>query len=174
MIRWILQEGVLWTVSPRLYMWQWVSNNQYNFDHTSPHNHPHASETFGHGPHMLVVAGRPCHTIPVEIGWCHDTETVSTQLGPVLLTLLRHVARILANGSAAFFESCDAIGWNSCDVSQKTLVIQGLDLDPGGFPTQRASNEVRYNSSMVSHECHGVSNHWQLNRLFFSNDSSNA
>ena len=39
--------------------------------------------------------------------------------GPVLLTLLRHVARILANGRAAFFESCDAIGWNSCDVSQK-------------------------------------------------------
>ena len=39
--------------------------------------------------------------------------------GPVLLTLLRHVARILANGSAAFFESCDTIGWNSCDVSQK-------------------------------------------------------
>ena len=44
---------------------------------------------------------------------------VSPQLGPVLLTLLRHVARILANGRAAFFESCDAIGWNSCDVSQK-------------------------------------------------------
>ena len=39
--------------------------------------------------------------------------------GPVLLMLLRHVARILANGRAAFFESCDAIGWNSCDVSQK-------------------------------------------------------
>ena len=39
--------------------------------------------------------------------------------GPVLLTLLRHVANILANGSAAFFESCDAIGWNSCDMSQK-------------------------------------------------------
>ena len=35
--------------------------------------------------------------------------------GPVLL--LRHdaVARILANGSAAFIESCAAIGWNSCD-----------------------------------------------------------
>ena len=35
--------------------------------------------------------------------------------GPVLL--LRHdaVARILANGSAAFIESCLAIGWNSCD-----------------------------------------------------------
>ena len=46
------------------------------------------------------------------------TFVVAT-LGPVLLTLLRHVARILANGRAAFFESCDAIGWNSCDVSQK-------------------------------------------------------
>ena len=43
----------------------------------------------------------------------------NTIQGPVLLTLLRHVARILTNGSAAFFESCDAIGWNWCDVSQK-------------------------------------------------------
>ena len=36
-------------------------------------------------------------------------------LSPVLL--LRHdaVARILANGSAAFFESCAAISWNDCD-----------------------------------------------------------
>ena len=36
-------------------------------------------------------------------------------LGPVLL--LRHdaVARILANGSAAFFESCAVIGWKDCD-----------------------------------------------------------
>ena len=42
-----------------------------------------------------------------------------TSQGPVLLTLLRHFATILANGGAAFFESCDAIGWNSCDVSQK-------------------------------------------------------
>ena len=33
------------------------------------------------------------------------------------LTILALV--ILANGRAAFFESCDAIGWNSCDVSQK-------------------------------------------------------
>ena len=49
----------------------------------------------------------------------HDMSTLSVVLGPVLLTLLRHVARILTNGRAAFFESCDAIGWNSCDVSQK-------------------------------------------------------
>ena len=36
--------------------------------------------------------------------------TINKQ-GPVILTLLRHVARILANGRAAFFESCDTIGW---------------------------------------------------------------
>ena len=37
--------------------------------------------------------------------------TISNAQGPVLL--LRHdaVARILANGRAAFFESCGAIGW---------------------------------------------------------------
>ena len=49
--------------------------------------------------------------------WYRDNYM--SALGPVLLTLLQHVARILANGRAAFFESCDAIGWNSCDVSQK-------------------------------------------------------
>ena len=45
----------------------------------------------------------------------------SPHKGQGSVLLLRHdaVARILANGSAAFFESCDAIGWNSCDVSQK-------------------------------------------------------
>ena len=48
-----------------------------------------------------------------------DPGDSGVNLGPVLLTLLRHVARILANGRAAFFEGCDAIGWNSCDVSQK-------------------------------------------------------
>ena len=35
--------------------------------------------------------------------------------GPVLLLQHDAVARILANGSAAFIESCAAIGWNSCD-----------------------------------------------------------
>ena len=36
-------------------------------------------------------------------------------LGPVLL--LRHdaFARILTNGSTAFFESCTAIDWKACD-----------------------------------------------------------
>ena len=38
------------------------------------------------------------------------TYFVCNTLGPVLLTLLHHVARILAYGRAAFFESCDAIG----------------------------------------------------------------
>ena len=47
------------------------------------------------------------------------TQCVYAVQGLVLPTLLRHVAKILANGSAAFFESCDAIGWNSCDMSQK-------------------------------------------------------
>ena len=39
-------------------------------------------------------------------------------LGPPVL-LLRHgaVARILANGDAAFFESCAAIGWKDCEAS---------------------------------------------------------
>ena len=55
-------------------------------------------------PHTVIAQSLPCS---------------SAMLGPVLL--LRHdaVARILANGIAAFFESCDAIGWKACDVSQK-------------------------------------------------------
>ena len=36
--------------------------------------------------------------------------------GPVLLTFLRHVARISANGIAAFKESCAPIGQNSCEM----------------------------------------------------------
>ena len=36
-------------------------------------------------------------------------------LGPVLLLRYDTVTRILANGSAAFIESCAAIGWNSWD-----------------------------------------------------------
>ena len=39
-------------------------------------------------------------------------------LGPVLLMFLRHVARISANGIAAFKESCTAIGKIFCDMSQ--------------------------------------------------------
>ena len=58
--------------------------------------------------HLLAVIGTTSPGL-----WEHADQ------GPVLLTLLRHVARILANGRAAFFESCDTIGWNSCDVSQK-------------------------------------------------------
>ena len=40
---------------------------------------------------------------------------VSAVQGPVLLLWHDAVARILANGSAAFIESCVAIGWSSCD-----------------------------------------------------------
>ena len=64
-------------------------------------------------------------------------------LGPVSLTLLQHVARILANGSAAFFESCDAIGWNSCDVSQKTLVIQGPGSSNSLSPDRESAITVK-------------------------------
>ena len=35
--------------------------------------------------------------------------------GPVLLHRSDAVERILANGSAAFIESCATVGWNSCD-----------------------------------------------------------
>ena len=35
--------------------------------------------------------------------------------GPVLLMRHDAVARILANGGAAFFESCTAIGWKACE-----------------------------------------------------------
>ena len=49
-----------------------------------------------------------------------DVQHITYEIqGPVLPMLLRHVAKILANGSTAFFESCDATGWNSCDMSQK-------------------------------------------------------
>ena len=64
-------------------------------------------------------------TLSALLALCVGNHSLTKEQGPVLLTFLRHVARILANGSAAFFESCDAIGWNSYDVSQKTLVIQG-------------------------------------------------
>ena len=37
-------------------------------------------------------------------------DRLSTLLDPVLLTFLRHVARIPANGIAAFKESCAPIG----------------------------------------------------------------
>ena len=67
------------------------------------------------GPYIEI-----CVWIWLAMGCMLAIQVSSGQtLGPVLLMLLRHVARILANGSAAFFESCDAIGWNSCDMSQK-------------------------------------------------------
>ena len=68
----------------------------------------------------LVDTAPPPHPIKIQFGVCQQAGTAGANIqGPVLLTLLQHVARILANGRAAFFESCDAIGWNSCDVSQK-------------------------------------------------------
>ena len=47
--------------------------------------------------------------------WRHDMETHSVLLGPVLLLRYDAVARILANGCAAFFESYAAIGWYDGD-----------------------------------------------------------
>ena len=70
------------------------------------------------------------------VGWRHGV--VSALLGPVLLTLLRHVARILANGRAAFSHWLKFLRRVA-----KTLVIQGpghLGWESGGFPSQRVSN----------------------------------
>ena len=44
----------------------------------------------------------------------HDVAWLSL-LGPVLLRRYDAVGRLLANGSAAFIESCAAIGWKDCD-----------------------------------------------------------
>ena len=67
-----------------------------------------------------------CNSYPDILQWLYSCQRIKGLVqasikiqGPVLLTLLRHVPRILANGRAAFFESCDTIGWNSCDTSQK-------------------------------------------------------
>ena len=82
-----------------------MENNDEDYSHAWWR---HQMETFSA---LLVI----CAVNSPVTGEIHTHK----DLGPVLLTLLRHVARILANGRAAFFESCDAIGWNSCDVSQK-------------------------------------------------------
>ena len=65
------------------------------------------------GSHEYLEAGE-CVSCPV-CGPGQRHSEVSGVQGPVLL--LRHdaVARILANGSAAFFESCAPIGWKDCD-----------------------------------------------------------
>ena len=47
--------------------------------------------------------------------WVRSLQLSSEDQGPVLLLRQDAVARILANGSAAFFESCAAIGWKACD-----------------------------------------------------------
>ena len=43
---------------------------------------------------------------------CHSAVVIQ---GPVLLLWHDPFARLLANGSAAFIESCAAIGWKDCD-----------------------------------------------------------
>ena len=43
------------------------------------------------------------------VGEYSDIQQIDIQ-GPVLLTFVRHVARISANGIAAFKESCSPIG----------------------------------------------------------------
>ena len=74
--------------------------------------------------HFIIFIRQPSYLPAISLRivfpwWGHGMETLYALLGPVLPTLLRHIAKILANGSAAFFESYDAIGWNSCDMSQK-------------------------------------------------------
>ena len=55
--------------------------------------------------------------------------------GPFLLLRYDAVASILAIGSAAFFESCAAIGWKDCDLRQVAVVRQGPGLTLGLRPT---------------------------------------
>ena len=45
----------------------------------------------------------------------YNLWNIPAGLGPVLLVRHNAVARIFANGSAAFIENCAANGWNSCD-----------------------------------------------------------
>ena len=49
--------------------------------------------------------------------WSEPLTCTIQSISGLMAWALRHdaVARILANGSAAFIESCAAIGWNSCD-----------------------------------------------------------
>ena len=47
------------------------------------------------------------------------SKIAALPLAKILATASCAVARILANGSAAFFERCAAIGWNSCDTSDR-------------------------------------------------------
>ena len=62
---------------------------------------------------MLVQQFARIHSNHAPLWWefkGHSWITVTMGQGPVLLTFLRHVARISANGIAAFKESCAPIG----------------------------------------------------------------
>ena len=78
-----------------------------------------------------------------------------------LVLLLRHdaVARILANGGVAFFESRAAIGWKDCDSVRSPLVRQGTvmrscDIFFNMFnKNARAGDLRRYDARVTSLEC---------------------
>ena len=65
----------------------------------------------------VLVPAMSCNRTPeTTIAWINDIfHAYLRHQGPVLL--LRHYAleRVLANGSAAFFESCAPIGWKDCN-----------------------------------------------------------
>ena len=69
--------------------------------------------------HPPVISGFPSQRASnvenVSNWWCHDGSKLLPLQGPVLLLQPDAVARVLANGSAAFFESCATIGWKDCD-----------------------------------------------------------
>ena len=58
---------------------------------------------------LSIQSGFTCYIYPSSV---ISVKLIITQTkqGPVLLTFLRHVARISANGIAAFKESCSPIG----------------------------------------------------------------
>ena len=68
------------------------------------------------GMHMYIrdTANPPTNLIELRqvVRQACDSMTLESiqHLGPVLLTFLRHVARISANGIAAFKENCTPIG----------------------------------------------------------------
>ena len=67
---------------------------------------------FDYIPTFLLI--RILHWNGPRVKPCYEAY-LTIPLGPVLLVRHDAVARILANGSAAFFESCAAPGWKDCD-----------------------------------------------------------
>ena len=49
--------------------------------------------------------------------------SVYLSLSPVLLLRNDAVGRLLANGRAAFIESCDALGWKDCSVGDSVILL---------------------------------------------------